>query len=563
MRFSASQVCYNPRMNIAIVGGQGKMGMLVEHLLGKHGMQVFPVGRKTKNINAVIKKCDVVIFSIPSAAFADLGSMLDEKALKGKLLVDLSSQVLGQAKKLAALSESVGFIHFLFGPDIQNIRNQNIIVSADLPDSRFASIVDALKKEGANVNSSSAEHHDYMMGLVQALSQFSSISLAKTVSESNTNKKELDDFSSITFSLNASAISRIVKQDAKLWAAIQFHNDFFTDILDAHVSTIESLRKFVTEKDYEGFKKMFETVAAFWKDEKESVMVISETNREIDRKNSKRNGSSSQSVAVLGPKGSYSEEASLKYDPTTEPVFYDSIAEIIHALAAGSESAAILPMENSIQGTILETLDGIYYNDLKISDEITVDIHHSIAGIDRKLAAKDVRTIYSHPQSLGQCAGYIRKQYPHAKLILTPSNPAAFKKIRDEGLTDALAIGPKICADIYGLSIIEEDIQDTKNNQTLFVAVSKKPSGKASKGTLQSSLLVIDPKENRPGLLHDVLSIFKDADINLLKLESRPSRSKLGTYIFYLKADIAKKDKKLDPILKQLQKFGKVTMLSN
>lgn len=541
-------------MNIAIVGGQGKMGMLVERLLGKHGMHVFPVGRKTENIDAVIKKCDAVIFSIPSAAFADLGSMLDEKALEGKLLIDLSSQVLGQAKKLAALSASVGFIHFLFGPDIQNIKNQNIIVSADLQDSRFAQIVDALKREGANVNSSSAEHHDYMMGIVQALSQFSSISLAKTVAESKTSKKELDDFSSITFSLNASAISRIVKQDAQLWAAIQFHNAFFTDILEAHARNIDSLKKFVGEKDYEGFKKMFETVAAFWKDEKESVMVAGETNREVVR---------TSGVAVLGPKGSYSEEASLKHDPKAQPVFYDSIAEIISALAAGSESHAILPMENSIQGTILETLDGIYYNHLKISDEITIDIHHSIAGIDRKLAAEDVRTIYSHPQSLGQCAGYIRKHYPHAKLVLTPSNPAAFKKIRDEDIADALAIGPKICADIYGLSIIEEDIQDTRNNQTLFVAVSKESSARASQSSLQSSLLVIDPKENHPGLLHDVLSVFKDAGINLLKLESRPSRSKLGTYIFYLKADIVKTDEKLPSILKQLNKFGKVTVLSN
>lgn len=540
-------------MNIAIVGGQGKMGMLVERLLAKHGMQAFPVGRKTADIDDVIKKCDVVIFSIPSAAFADLGSLIDEKLLKGKLLIDLSSQVLSQAEKLASLSDSIGFIHFLFGPDIQNIKNQNVIVSADLSDARFAEIVSILKKEGANVNASSAEHHDYMMGLVQALSQFSSISLAKTVSESKTSKKELDDFSSITFSLNASAISRIVKQDAQLWAAIQFHNAFFTDILDAHVRTIESLKKFVAEKDYEGFKKMFETVAAFWKDERESIAVAEETTRETSRGANRETG-----AGVLGPKGSYSEEASLKYDPKAEPIFFDSIAEIISALAAGSISKAILPMENSIQGTILETLDGIYYNDLKISDEITVDIHHSIAGIDRKLAAEDVRSIYSHPQSLGQCAAYIRKHYPHAKLVLTPSNPAAFKKIRDEGLTDALAIGPRICADIYGLSIIEEDIQDTMNNQTLFVAVSKKPSDRM----LQSSLLVIDPKENRPGLLHDVLGIFKDADINLMKLESRPSRSKLGTYIFYLKADIAQKDVKFAGILQQLQQFGKVTVLT-
>ena len=89
---------------------------------------------------------------------------------------------------------------------------------------------------------------------------------------------------------------------------------------------------------------------------------------------------------------------------------------------------AILPFENSIQGTVLETLDGMYQTNLKIIDEVIVNVEHVIAGLDKKIPAKEIKYIYSHPQALGQCSTYLRKYYSHAKLILTPSTSAAFKR---------------------------------------------------------------------------------------------------------------------------------------
>ncbi len=536
-------------MNVAIIGGEGKMGSLVRQLLEKHGVKVFAIGKETKDWRHIIKKSDAILFSIPVVHFNDVIKNLHKKDLNGKLLIDLSSTVINNLKALKSLSPYPAFIHLLFGPDVHYIKNQNIAVSENITDKRFLEIVSVFKKEGAAVTEASPEHHDYMMGLVQALSQFNSLALAKTLSESRTNKKELDAFSSITFSLTAAAISRIMQQSPELWASIQFNNHFFKDELKRHLKNIETLAGYVEAKEYKAFATMFKNIGNFWKEE--SPAIFSE--REPTRKGDKN------AIGVLGPKGSYSHEASVGYAKDAQPLFFENIPEIINAVAAEKISRAIIPFENSIQGTVLETLDGIYRQHLKIIDDAVIDIKHSIAGIDRKISPKDVVYIYSHPQALGQCAYYLKKHYPHAKLMLTPSTSAAFRKIKDEGLSNALAIGPKLAADVYGLSVLEENIQNTRNNKTLFVVIAKKP---LRESTLPYTLLVVNPKENRPGLLADILHIFKKSHTNLLKLESRPSQIKLGSYIFYLKAALPQNNRKMKDAARQLKKFGPTTLLT-
>ena len=539
-------------MTIAIIGGEGKMGRFLAKLLEAHGIKVFPVGRQTKDVKKIIKSADCVIFAVQLAAFTDavegIKKLNLEADLKKKLLIDLSSQVSKNIETLKSLSSNAAFVHFLFGPDIQIIKNQHIIVS-NTDDKILSELKSIFKKEGAIVTASSPEHHDEMMALVQALSQFSSIALAKTISESGSNKKELDDFSTVTFSLNAAVISRIISQNPELWASIQFLNPFFKDILKKHIKNIEVLAGYVEKKDYLGFAEMFKSLAIFWQEQK---LTIS-TEQDVPEKISKN------SLGVLGPKGSYSQQAALQYDKKAKVAFFDSIPELIEAVATSRVSKAIVPFENSIHGTYFEAFDAIYYRDLKIIDQTVVTVRHVIAGLDRKIPDKDIQFIYSHPQALGQCAGYLRKHYPKAKLVLTTSTSAAFKKILDDGLTNSLAVGPKLAAELYSLSIIQEDIQDVSNNQTLFVVITKK----SKFHPLPYTLMVIHPTKDKPGLLHDILSIFKDKNINILKLESRPARDNLGVYIFYIKAEISNRDKKLGGILKRLKTFGAITLITN
>ncbi len=556
-------------MKVSIIGGNGNMGKLIEYLLGKHGFKVYLLGRKSTDFNKRIKESDVVIFSVPIFALDETLKNLEKLDLKNKLLVDLSSGVFENMKKLEKYSKNVAFIHLMFGPDIRDIKNQNIIVSKGIKNKSFLKFVDVLEKEGAQISFSTPEHHDYMMAIVQALSQFSSISLAKTISEEQVSLKDLNKFSSVTFSLNREVISRIVMQKPELWSAIQFNNPFFKKIVDSHLKNIEKLAQFVENKDYEGFREMFVKMAGFWNSEKNEISAVE------DLKNVKENSANikflknnkENIVGLLGPKGSYSEQALMqiqeKYKNTdkgseSQVMFFDSIDEVILALSSGKISKAILPFENSIQGTVLETLDGLYRHKLKINEEVIVKINHVISGLDKKIPANQIKYIYSHPQALGQCRTYVEEKYPKAKLVITPSTSFAFRKIRDEGLTDSLAIGSRFASDVYGLSCIDENIQDVKNNQTLFFNVSKK----GDENVLAFTFLVIDPRADKTGLLYEILSLFKSENINLLKIESRPSREKLGSYIFYLKAEIPRKDKKVITLVNSLKKFGAVTLLT-
>jgi prephenate dehydratase len=264
-------------------------------------------------------------------------------------------------------------------------------------------------------------------------------------------------------------------------------------------------------------------------------------------------------IGILGPKGSYSDQAGFEYSKDDNKILLDSINEVILALSSNKIEEAILPLENSIHGTILETLDGLYNHDLKINKEIILKIDHVLAGVNKKVSANKIKFIYSHPQALGQCKIYLQNKYPKAKLILTPSTSYAVKKVKDDNCIDSLAIGSRFAVDTYGLSIIDEGIQDVKNNQTLFVHISKKVN---NKDILPFTFFVIDPKTDKVGTLHGILSVFKESNINLLKIESRPSTKKLGKYIFYIKAEISSDDKKRILILKDLRKIGKVTLIT-
>lgn len=263
-------------------------------------------------------------------------------------------------------------------------------------------------------------------------------------------------------------------------------------------------------------------------------------------------------IGVLGPQGSYSEQALKQYSKGNDYVLLDSISEVILQVSSGKIKEAVLPFENSIYGTVLETLDGVFSHNLKITGEMVLKIEHVIAGLNGHASPNSIKFIYSHPQALGQCQAYIEKKYPRAKLVSMPSTSSAFKKIADEKLTDSLAIGSHFAAKIYGLLVVDEYVQDIENNHTRFVVVSKKAKPRGPLFTF----LVIAPRINRVGFIHDMLAIFKKDSINLLHIESRPSKKMLGSYIFYLKADISPEDPRRHGILEALGAFGKVTLLT-
>jgi prephenate dehydratase len=234
-------------------------------------------------------------------------------------------------------------------------------------------------------------------------------------------------------------------------------------------------------------------------------------------------------IAVLGPEGTWSHQAALKYNPTRNLSFFESIEDVIDQVSREEIPLGILPFENSLEGTIIPTLDGLYRERLLIQKEIVIPIQHCICGLNKDF--ENVTHIYSHQQALRQCRNYLKNKHAEAKLIHMQSTSAAFRKIKEENLLNSLAIGPRIAASVYGLNVVDEDIQDSQNNQTAFIAVGKTPMNSA---LAEKSTLVIDPRQDRIGLLLEILEVFKNYNLNLSKIDSRPSREKLGSYIFYI-----------------------------
>ncbi len=248
----------------------------------------------------------------------------------------------------------------------------------------------------------------------------------------------------------------------------------------------------------------------------------------------------SKKVGYLGPDGSYTETAAeyLKLRASLIPL--ETITDIIKGINDGELDFGVVPIENSIQGSVVETIDGLYQNKLFIEKELVFPINHCVASLTSKIEPNKVEIVLSHPQALGQCSDYIRTNFPNAKQIATTSTSQAFKKVADEGLVKAVAIGTVSAADKYKLKILAKNIQNNDNNETKFVLITK-TFNVNSKGQISSFVIV--PKKDRPGLLFDILKNFKENNLNLCKIESRPSKFKLGTYVFIIDINGNFKDK--------------------
>jgi prephenate dehydratase len=234
-------------------------------------------------------------------------------------------------------------------------------------------------------------------------------------------------------------------------------------------------------------------------------------------------------VAYLGPAGTNTEVAALRYYPDAQRVAYPTIAQAARAVAAGDVDRAMAPIENSLQGTITDTVDLLIRDEgLAICGEIVLEIEHCLMvrpGDDRE--AIDV--IYSHPQSLGQCRLYLEAHFPGVRTEAALSNSEAVAVMMKT--PRSAAIGPARAAEIYGARIIERGIEDSPVNKTRFVVLARE--GAAPTGNDKTSL-AFGVAHDRPGTLVSVLHEFADRSINLTKIESRPSGADLGVYTFLI-----------------------------
>ena len=254
-------------------------------------------------------------------------------------------------------------------------------------------------------------------------------------------------------------------------------------------------------------------------------------------------------LAHLGPRGTNTEAAALAYDPAAELVPVAGVVAAARAVHDGDADAAVCAIENSIEGSVRETVDLLFREDtaLKIRCEVVLPIRHALvaaAGVD--LAAATL--VYSHPQALAQCRGRLAQLAPRAEPVAALSTAAAIASALAE--PGALAVSTALAAAIYGAEVYADDIADAGGNETRFVVLA--PEDHAPTGDDKTSL-AFTTAHDRPGTLVTVLSELAERGLNLTHVESRPTRRALGTYVFLLDLQGHRSDPAVGEALRTLE----------
>ena len=233
-------------------------------------------------------------------------------------------------------------------------------------------------------------------------------------------------------------------------------------------------------------------------------------------------------LAYLGPVGTNTEQACIKYDSAATLVPYPSVPDVAKAVELLDADAGVVPIENSVGGAVSITLDLLIHGaGLYICNEIVLPITHSLL-VRSGTRIDEIQIVYSHPQALEQCSCYLSEHLPEASLVASMSTSSAVEEMLDsDGISGAIAT--MRAGQLYGAEILDHGIEDYPNNMTRFVVLSK--SDYLHTGDDKTSIC-FSFEADAPGILYSVLGEFNTRNINLTKIESRPTREALGTYIF-------------------------------
>ena len=245
-------------------------------------------------------------------------------------------------------------------------------------------------------------------------------------------------------------------------------------------------------------------------------------------------------VAYLGPRGTYSEEAVEEITDRLGVAEFDAIAQVsifeaLKAVEAGEADRAVVPLENSLEGSVTATLNALAVDTegLSIVGIREMPIVHCLISAEAQ-SLDDISVVVSHPQAIGQCAAFLREQLPRAEIRPATSTAEAVRLAAAEGDGWA-ALGSKAAAKIYDCQILDENVEDESANFTRFGLIARAPvKPDATAEEWRTSLVFSELGEDRPGALTDALNVFSSREINLTRIQSHPIRGDLGRYMFFL-----------------------------
>ncbi|MGA9875781.1 MAG: prephenate dehydratase [Solirubrobacteraceae bacterium] len=249
-------------------------------------------------------------------------------------------------------------------------------------------------------------------------------------------------------------------------------------------------------------------------------------------------------AGYLGPEGTFSEEALLgsASEAAVRPVGLETIRDVVMAVQNRAVEWALVPIENSIEGSVTVTLDAIVgdASDVAIVGEVILPVRHYLIA-SAPVALEQIETIVSHPHVPGQCARFLHGRLPRARVVAATSTAEAVRLVSEREDHSWAAIGTRLASELYGCTVIAEGIQDREDNETRFVWLARADSPLGAPplrgpdgGGGKTSLVFWGPGADRAGWLVLCLNEFARRAINLTKIESRPMRERLGHYMFFV-----------------------------
>ncbi len=546
-----------------------------------------------------IKDYDVIFVCVPMDAVGDALENIKRYANPNALLVDISSIKSRILKLFDESGFDYLSIHPMFGPRSE-IGLSNIIVVVESGREEEKVILDEFRRAGAIISYLPRERHDEKMAEIQGISHFVLLAMANFLADRigggdlqyaspifcvlyklasrilNQDWRMYYHIQKNAEKLRDEFVKSVIDLNEKLKDEKEFHRLFkslktkyrdyedSTLILDAYKATldvedldllrgyiraIDSLilrlierrvnagKKIAIHKrarnepieltDIEEFKirdllvrtnlnplyvqNAFEAIMNLTKEEEYKILGI--------RKR----------LAVLGPMGSFSEEVALRLVGSRLPLVYCSTTdEIIKMVDEEKVDYGLVPIENSVNGTVLPVLDALLNHDVEVFGETKLEVIHCLVA-KRKIPLREIRRVYSHPQAIAQCMGFINNYLPHAEVRYTSSTSDAIELLDEY----SAAIVSENAARLHKLFILRKGIQDVGRNVTRFYLIRKRGRGER-RGAITSLFFGV---EDRPGALKDVLEVFYKKGINMRKLESRPARTGLGDYIFFVEVE--------------------------
>jgi len=583
-----------------LIYGMGKMGKFFYDFFFSRGYDVAGYDTLPERRTVGEEKIgdyDVILLCVPMHAVEDAVSYIS-KNTKNPLIVDISSIKGFVLPYLDSSGLDYMSIHPMFGPDSE-IGLSNIIVVKRSGRKEEEVILEEFRRAGAVLSEMQPEEHDAKMAEIQGVAHFLLTGMANFLA-SRFEKEDLVYASPIFLTLYKLS-SRILNQDWRMYYYIQRNAEVlrrelikslfdldtkFSDeekfrkvfeelrkkfddytnstlILDAckatwDVSTIELLRGYIRAVDslilrlLERRTHAGRKIALHKRDRNEPIEIadleevkikdllsktalnpvyvqdIFENIMQLTKEEEYRILGIRKTLAVLGPAGSFSEEAALKLVGSRLPLKYCSTTdEIIKCVESGNADYGLVPIENSVNGTVIAVLDALLNHEIEVFGETTLEIVHCLAA-KRYMSMKDIRVVYSHPQAIAQCMAFINN-YLKAELRYTNSTSDAIALLDDQ----SAAIVSENAAKLHRLYVLRKGVQDVKGNTTRFYLIRKKGEG-VRKGNITPLFFGV---QDRPGALKDVLEVFYRKGINLRKLESRPARTGLGDYVFFVEVE--------------------------